>query len=204
MIIDRQENNSLGWQLQQFKQRAGEAMEKFFSGLSLQPKNATNLPRKVPDFSWLESWRNILFWATVVGLVAWALWLFSPVVKEWVAKGQNRSPAEPLPEVIPSRSPSTWLQEAQGHSKRGNYREACRSLYFATLQGLNDRKILRHQSSRTDGEYAQVVEALSNAQAHKTILTIHEQITFRAGGVDAATYQACEQAYKEIDRSPHP
>jgi hypothetical protein len=201
MIIDRQENNSLGWQLQQLKQRSGEAMEKFFSGLSFQPKKPTDLPRELPDFRWLETWRNVLFWAAVVGLVAWALWLFSPVFRDWVSKWRSRPPQEPLPEVIPNRSASLWLQQAQGQSKQGNYREACRALYFATLQGLNDRQILRHQSSRTDGEYNQAVKALNNAQAHRTILTIHEQITFRAGGVDAATYQACEQAYKEIDRS---
>jgi hypothetical protein len=201
MASDRFEKNSIGWQLQQIKQSVGEAIEQFLANLRLnpQPPKPNEKPPNI-DWNWLSYWRYFLVTVVVLLLVVWLVWWLGPIVRGAMARWQREGPMEPGT-VVPMRSAGSLLQDARDYSGQGNYREACRALYLATLQQLNDRKILPHQLSRTDGEYARMVERLNTAQAHQTILNIHEQITFRPGTVDAATFQACEQAYGAIDKT---
>jgi hypothetical protein len=202
MASDRFEKNSIGWQLQQVKQSVGEAIEQFLSNLRLNPQSPD--PKAKPpniDWNWLAYWRYFLVTVVILLLVVWLVWWLWPIARGAIERWQQREgPMEPGQQV-PQRSASLLLQDARDYSGRGNYREACRALYLATLQQLNDRKILQHQLSRTDGEYARMVEPLNTAQAHQTILNIHEQITFRPGPVDAATFEACERAYGAIDKT---
>jgi hypothetical protein len=199
MASDRFEKNSIGWQLQQVKQSVGEAIEQFLSNLRLNPNPSK--PQSPPniDWNWLAYWRYFLMTVVILILVVWLVWWLWPIVRGAMARQREES-MEPGT-VVPTRSASLLLQDARDYSGRGNYREACRALYLATLQQLNDRKILPHQLSRTDGEYARMVEPLNTAKAHQAILNIHEQITFRPGSVDAATFEACEQAYGTIDKT---
>ncbi|NJM49414.1 MAG: DUF4129 domain-containing protein [Alkalinema sp. RU_4_3] len=205
MASVRFEKNSIGWQLQQVKQSVGEAIEQFLSNLRLNPNPPK--PNAKPtniDWNWLAYWRYFLVTVVVLLLVVWLVWWLGPIVRGAVGRWQAReNPQGPGPQV-PTRSAGLLIQDARDYGARGNYREACRALYLATLQQLNDRKILQHQLSRTDGEYGRLVEPLNTAEAHRTILNIHEQITFRPGPVDAATFKACEQAYGEIDRTVEP
>jgi Domain of unknown function (DUF4129) len=201
MASDRFEKNSIGWQLQQVKQSVGEAIEQFLSNLRFNPK--TPKPQAPPniDLNWLSYWRYFLVAVVVLLLVAWLVWWLGPMVRGAVARWQQREVLLESGPQVPTRSASLLIQDARDYGAQGNYREACRALYLATLQQLNDRKILQHQLSRTDGEYARMVEPLNAAKAHQTILNIHEQITFRPGPVDAATFKACEQAYGAIDKT---
>jgi Domain of unknown function (DUF4129) len=202
MASDRFEKNSIGWQLQQVKQSVGEAIEQFLSNLRLNP-NPPKPNAKPPsiDWNWLAYWRYFLVTVVVLLLVVWLVWWLGPMVRGALERWQGREVPQASGPAMPTRSAGLLLQDARGYGAQGNYREACRALYLATLQQLNDRKILQHQLSRTDGEYARMVEPLDTAQAHQRILNIHERITFRPGAVDAATFEACEQAYAAIDRT---
>jgi hypothetical protein len=202
MASDRFEKNSIGWQLQQMKQSVGEAIEQFLSNLrpNPQPPNPNAKPSNI-DWNWLSYWRYFLVTVVILLLVVWLVWWLGPIVRGAIERWQQREVPEGAGPQVPTRSASLLLQDARDYGAHGNYREACRALYLATLQQLNDRKILQHQLSRTDGEYARMVEPLNTAKAHRTILNIHEQITFRPGqAVDAATFKACEQAYGAIDK----
>ena len=85
--------------------------------------------------------------------------------------------------------------------RQGNYSEACRCLYIATLQQLHEKKILRHKSSRTDGEYLQLLQlSVTPIQPYETLITTHEQLCFNNTEVQEENYQQCQQAYREIDK----
>ncbi len=202
MASDRFEKNSIGWQLQQIKQSVGEAIEQFLANLRFNPtppKPQSSSP--TINWDWLTYWRHFLGMVLVLLLVVWLVWWLGPIMRGAIARWQVREGLQGPGPQGPTRSAGLLIQDAQDYGARGNYREACRALYLATLQQLNDRKILQHQLSRTDGEYARMVEPLNTAKAHRTILNIHEQITFRPGAVDAATFKACEQAYEAIDQT---
>ncbi|MEG4005235.1 hypothetical protein QUA41_00410 [Microcoleus sp. Pol11C1] len=50
-------------------------------------------------------------------------------------------------------SVAKWLLRSQKLQQQGKYRQACRCLYLAALQPLNDAGTAIHQPSPTDGEY---------------------------------------------------
>lgn len=183
------EKTSWGWQIEQFQRQVGEWVELQFSHLKLN--------RYVPGTTalWLGKLIEVAFWL-VVSLVlirlCWQLWRqFSPVF--W-------SQAE-VTETTTTLSESTvaeWLQRSQTYFRQGNYREACRYLYLAMLQRLNDTGIIRHQPSRTDGEYLQLVRQLHQSQPYQTLITTHEQLCFGDAEVLLETFNQCQQAYQEI------
>jgi hypothetical protein len=202
MPSDRFEKNSISWQLQQFKQSVGEGIEQFLANLRFNPPPSGDSP-KTPnwDLGWLLYWRYFLLTVVLLLALAWLVWWLWPIAKEVIDRWRQRQGPEVAGPYQSARSASLLAQDARDYGTRGNYREACRALYLAMLQQLNDRKILQNQPSRTDGEYTRLVEPLKTAQAHQRILEIHEQITFRPGPVDAATFKACETAYNTIDQA---
>jgi hypothetical protein len=142
------------------------------------------------------------FWV-ILGLlliwVGWQMWqrfhlsiysLTNPL-NQATGKG-SRTPAQEL-------SVATWLQRSQKLQQQGNYREACRCLYMAMLQRLNDSGLAPHHSSRTDGEYLQLVQQLSQPQPYQTLIMTHQRLCFSNAEVSSAVFEQCQQAYREIE-----
>jgi hypothetical protein len=194
------EKTSFGWQLSQLQQRVGEWWE-------LQTSRfAPNLPDvSVP--SWLDSplMRTIAkaaFWVIVALLLSWAalqiMRLLSPYF--YTLTNQLSQPADRATKTSDSElSVAGWLQRSQKFQQQGNYREACLCLYMAMLQRLNDTGLVPHQSSRTDGEYLQLVQQLPKPTPYQTLLVTHQELCFSNTEASRSVFDECQEAYREID-----
>ena len=196
------EKNSLGWQLRQLQQQIGEWWEFQTSKINLNP----------PDDSFLSGLDFELIW-NVLKIFAWLLLaiifcflgvqlvrLLTPYV--YYLNNLGESAATQLTnKPVKNFSVSQWLEKAKKSQKQGNYREACRCLYMAALQGLNDKGIIPHQQSRTDGEYLELIRDLSLAKPYQKILQTHEQLLFGNLDVSQSTFEECQQAYQQIDKN---
>ena len=200
MPTDSFEKNNLGWQLSQLQQRIGEWWE-------LQTSRfAPNVPNLSLPSWWdspiLQKLVKTAFWV-ILGLlfiwVSWQMWRrFHPYIYSLtnslsqIAENGSKAPTQDLSAV-------TWLQRSQKFQRQGNYREACRCLYMAMLQRLNDSGIAPHHSSRTDGEYLQLVQQLPQSQPYRTLIMTHQRLCFSNAEVSSAVFEQCEQAYREIE-----
>jgi uncharacterized membrane protein YgcG len=195
------EKNNLNWQIQQFGRELSEWIELQTAKFS-PPSNNSN-PSPMPQFE-LASWVvELIFWVVVVLAGAWVLWQLyrwlSPYIDILKAQAGWRGADRP---VSPNASTvADWLRRVKEQQQQGNYPEACRALYMAMLQRLNDTNQIAHQSSRTDGEYLQLVQQLPRSQSYQTLLQTHEQLCFGEETVSADTFEHCQQAYREIAES---
>ncbi|MCY7322001.1 MAG: DUF4129 domain-containing protein [Phormidesmis sp. CAN_BIN36] len=196
MAADSFDRNSLGWQLQQLGQRVGEWIEAQFS------RNAPNLPQ-TPNWSFPTGILEVMFWAIVLSATLWLGWQIFRLLAPYLTRAQTQNAIQKLRAASKEeeRSVAGWIRQMQEFQRQGNYREACRALYMAMLQRLNDTKLVPHQSSRTDGEYWQVVQPLPQSQAYQTLIRTHEQLCFGDGVISADLFNRCQRAYQEIERT---
>jgi hypothetical protein len=188
------EKNSIGWQLSQLQQRVGEWIELQMVRLN---KNLPQLPAGIP--SWLVEGLKAIAWIVAIALVLWLAWYVWRRLEPYFMGLRNRHAtgkhSAPRTSEIPVE---VWLKRSQTYFSQGNYREACRCLYMATLQLLHERAIARHQLSRTDREYLQLVQQLPQSQSYRTLITTHEQLCFSNGEILPETFEQCQQAYRDI------
>lgn len=194
------EKNSWGWQLSQLQQQAGEWIElqlsRFGSNVPNLPK--WSLPRWLVDLTGAIAW---LILGLVLVWVFWQLWrLLEPYLYSFISPTASTTKVTTLATQL---SPEAWFARSQTYFRAGNYRLACRCLYMAMLQRLHDSAIAPHQSSRTDGEYLQLVNSLPQSQSYQTLIATHEQLCFGNAQILPETYDACQQAYREIDISSY-
>jgi hypothetical protein len=187
------EQTSLDWQLQQLQQRVGEWIERLFSPHWRDHPTNWNLP------VWFLQG---CFWLIVTSLVGWAGWqlyqLLSPYFYSWKPGLQ---PASTGAAESTELSAEQWLRRSRSAQQQRNYREACRVLYLAMLQHLNDRELIRQQASRTDGEYLSLVQTLTPSQPYQILIRTHERLCFDQTAISAETFDRCWQAYQEISRT---
>lgn len=184
------EKSSIQWQFQQFGRRVQEWFE-------LQLFNAPELPEGSPSPDWLI---ETIFWIVATAIAAWLLWYLYLFIRallqnlpdspSWL---EQRAPAK---ETVPV---SGWLRQAQAFQRQGNYAQACRALYMAMLQRLDDTKQLPQQASRTDGEYLNVVQTFAKPQPYQVLIRTHEQVCFDNTAVSQDTFEHCQRAYQEIE-----
>ncbi|MGB7440997.1 MAG: DUF4129 domain-containing protein [Coleofasciculaceae cyanobacterium] len=194
------EQDSLAWQLRQLQQRFGEWWElqtsQFVSDIS-----QASLP------SWLSStiWRYIaqtLFWITLALLLIWATLQVMRRLSPYLNTLKNQqSQSAKIRDNTGFRELSTaaWLAKAQKLQRQGNYRQACNCLYMAMLQRLNDKGVISHQASRTDGEYLQLIEQLPQPRPYQILLSNHQRLCFSNTEASPSVFDECQQAYQEIE-----
>lgn len=188
------ETNSLGWQVRQLRRQLNEWFEYQWSQLDIDPP-------PLPQWSWPEAFGRGLFWLIVVGLALGLSWLLCrQLMRLW--RRQHRTGAVlTTAATIPTRSAQHWWHQANTYAQQQQYREACRALYLAALQHLNDRQILPHDRSRTDGEYLQSLEPILQTQPYQLLIRTHERIEFGDISIGLDNYQRCRRAYQEIQKS---
>lgn len=193
------EKNSVDWQLQQVFRRVGEWIE--LKMPQFQPPNVPDAPRWVFPSWWLEA----AFWV-IVGTILIGLgyqlyrWLRPYLDPNHPRYAKLREPQGTG--LDKARSISAWLRSAQEYQRQGNYRDACWALYMAMLQRLNDANLIPNQASRTDGEYARLVQLLPQAEAYQTLLATHEQLRFGQTEISVEQFNRCQQAYRAIEGNP--
>jgi hypothetical protein len=186
------EKSSIDWWIQQQQQQIGEWIESLFAGFRLG-----NLGSE--DWALPEWFLQGFFWTVIVGLVAglgWQLYrIFKPYVEDYLRRGRLRSPSLSNPV---EQSASGWLERSRYAQQQGNYREACRSLYMASLHHLSDRHLIRHEESRTDGEYLNLILQIDPPQPYQLLIRTHERLHFSDAAISAEMFERCWQAYQEI------
>lgn len=192
------DKDSLGWQIQLLQMRFAEWLDRIF-----QPKPDQDM--KVPQWGipdWLARLLlEGLFWLMVFAVIGWAGWLIFKAISpylglDWLPRRQKQRHSNIVEESL---SVSEWLQRSQAFAQRGNYREACRALYQAALQKLDERELILNQASRTDGEYISLLQTLPNSQPYETLINTHERICFSQTPITKENFVHCEQAYREIE-----
>lgn len=192
------EKNSLGWQLAYMQQQLGEWWE-------LQTSRfAPNIPNmSLP--SWLSSsllWTivKITFWLLLAFVLSWiVVWMMRRLSPYFYSlRNQWREESEPGKIISRELTIRDWLKQSQKFQQQGNYREACLCLYKAMLQQLNDSGIATHQSSRTDGEYLQLIQQLPKSSPYQILLMTHQQLCFSNIEASLSLLEECQQAYREI------
>ncbi|NEQ27614.1 MAG: DUF4129 domain-containing protein [Microcoleus sp. SIO2G3] len=194
MATEAFQNNSFNWQLQQLGQRVSEWIELRLANTQLPNPNLQVSPDLIVT----------LCWAILAAIALWLIWqlfrLLSPYFWQNVA-AQGRSLQR---STAKQRSAADWLRQAQQQQQQGNYREACRSLYLAMLMRLDETKQVPIAASRTDGEYLQCVRQLPRPQPYQLLIQMHEQVCFGNGTITIENFNACQQAYQQIDRDTVP
>jgi hypothetical protein len=195
------EKDNLGWRIKLIQQQWQEWQE-----LQL-----AKLGDRVPDFplfNWLKSpllWDiiKIISWIIISLFIVWLVWQIWLLLRPFIYSFRN-----PLRQSFRDRassssikqlSTSDWLIRSQKFQQQGDYHQACICLYQATLQRLNDSKVILHQSSRTDGEYLQLVRELSKQNAYEKLLMTHQKLCFSSSQASRSLFEECQQAYREIE-----
>lgn len=186
------EKTSIEWQLQLLQQRLSEWLERLFAPIGNQ-----SLPNWVlPD--WLL---RLLFWVVIGGLASWVSWQLYQLVRPYFAvKIAQPKASDRQIEVDRPLTRAEWLQRSRTFAQQGDYREACRALYMAALQRLNDAEPIPHESSRTDGEYLRLIQTLPRPAPYQVLIRAHEQLCFNNADLSAIEFDRCQQAYQDIER----
>jgi len=189
------EKTNLGWQLSQLQRQLGEWLEFQFNRGQLNPS-----PSSYQQPLWLENLLNVLVWFVGILLLAWlGWWLWGELRPYFYSRSRNISRHSQAKNLDQDLSMAGWVEKSQDYYRQGNYREACRCLYFAMLQHLHNSSIALHKLSRTDGEYRQLVELSQPAtRAYETLIATHEQLCFSNQDILPEDYQQCHQAYQQL------
>jgi Domain of unknown function (DUF4129) len=179
------------WQLEQIQQRIGEW---------IMAKLRFGAPKQImPD--WLISAISYLLWFLLFAGLAWIAYLILNRYGKQLGF-RRRRPGEPELKPAKQYTLAELLQQAQQFQQQQNYGEACRYLYLAMLQRLNDANLVPHQTSRTDREYANILTHLPGmapvTNQGKLLLQTHEQLQFADRTITAAGFDSCQQAYSQI------
>jgi multidrug efflux pump subunit AcrB len=186
--MDKSQKDSWGWQVDRLWQQLFEWLEvklKFTA-----PKSG------IPE--WVVQLIANMLWLLLAVGAAWVLYLilrnFIPSIdlrRFWVKPAQ--------PQSAPTYSVAELLAKAQQYQAQQNYSEAGRYLYLAMLQRLNDAKIVLHQPSRTDREYAALLGQATVIQTGDLLLQTHEQLQFADRPLSAEAFDRCQEAYQQLD-----
>ncbi|XGW00108.1 MAG: DUF4129 domain-containing protein [Leptolyngbya sp. BL-A-14] len=188
------EKNSFGWQFHLLQQRLSEWLEQLFAPIGR---------RVLPHWSLPDWLLRLLFWIILGSLISWVVWQLYQLVRPYFAtlaiaqKGQ----ANPQAQVERPLTVTAWLQRSRTFAQQGDYREACRALYMAALQRLNDKEPIPYEPSRTDGEYLRLVETIPRSAPYRVLLRTHEQLCFSNAEITADAFDRCQQAYQDIEAS---
>ena len=187
------ERQNLDWQIQQVQQRVEEWLEQVFSAIDPEQQlTGWDFP------SWLL---QVLFWFVLLSFASWAVWqLYQFLYPYWLKSQSPPGQADAASQLVRTdvQTVDEWLRRSRRAQQQGNYREACRMLYLAMVQQLDDRKLISASASRTGGEYFRLVQALDQPLPYQVLIQAHEQACFSENLISAELFDRCWQAYQEI------
>jgi hypothetical protein len=192
-----QESNIV-WEFNRLGRQVREWVELQLPDFNLPDRDAPNL-----DWLTLPEWLlKALFWGIVIGLVVWAVvqlfQVLQPYLPDFLQPGRSL-PLQTAQPRQPTISASGWLRQAQECQAQGDYAGACRALYMAMVQRLDQSKKLPDQPSRTDGEYRLVIQTFDQPQPYQVLINTHERLSFSDVDISPQMFHRCQQAYREID-----
>ncbi|MBD2136622.1 hypothetical protein H6F32_03235 [Anabaena sp. FACHB-1237] len=191
------EKTNSSWEFSLSQQKIGEWLE--YQWYRLQG-NLPELPENWSMSPLLSNVLIILFWIILATCLCWVglrLWReFSPYIYNWLKLGNYTFSDITRSSII---SIDELLEKSQQFYEQGNYKEACRCLYLAMLQQLDQEAIIKNQLSRTDEEYLQLLKSnITTIQPYETLITTHERLCFSNYEILLENYQQCQQAYQQL------
>ncbi|NJR12617.1 DUF4129 domain-containing protein [bacterium] len=140
-------------------------------------------------------------WIIAIALGLWVLWQLYQLLSPYLGGNflAQRGQVQARSNLEKPVAVSEWLQRSRHYAQRGNYREACRTLYFAMIQKLDETGKLPNQLSRTDGEYLRTLQTFPNPTPYRELIGTHEQLCFGEVAPSKEVYDRCDRAYQEIE-----
>ncbi|MGK7933819.1 MAG: DUF4129 domain-containing protein [Microcystaceae cyanobacterium] len=189
------DQDTWGWKLQKWIQQSQEWWE-------LQVRDLFNQSPKLPqitppNLSILELILQGLLIIIAIFLIFWGILRIVRLVRDYYssqpkAKRQKQS-------AEPELKTEEWLKRSQQFQQQEDYYQACRCLYLAMLQYLDDQHLLIMEKSRTDEEYSYLIFSnLPHPSPYETLLQIHQKLCFSSVKATVGDYNQCQQAYREI------
>lgn len=192
------EKSNLGWQIQQLQQKISQWWEWQLRQFNL---DLPNFDFESPSWRWLESfWAMIKFLSLglLVVLVIGAIWRIWRLIRPYFYELKQRK-LQQYQQLTPRElSLEELLRRSQKYQAQGDYYQACRCLYLAMLQKLDEQGLIPQQISRTDGEYLALILQLPRSEPYETLLHIHEQLCFASQRASPNLLATCQTAYQNI------
>jgi len=192
-----EENNSI-WQLQQWGQQLGEWWELQTQKLAGDPSR-NGLPDWLKNLG-LPDWAyQLILWIALGVILTWLSWQLLrvgiPYLKKMLPRYTQAHTSRPQARPLKMQK---WLERSRQFQAQGNYTEACRCLYFALLQHLDEKEIISQQESRTDREYRQLITPFPDHSLYQILLTTHEELCFGLQSMSPETLAQCHEALETI------
>ena len=193
MATESFENDSIGWRIQLLRQNISEWWELQMDQLEL------------PDFpqlpiSGLDQVARVIGWTIGLLVAIWFFWRLTDVLLPYLYRFFGPNVSRVGETRLPRRlSVEDWLKRSRQFQRSGNYGEACRCLYLAMIQGLNDRGMIPHQPSLTDREYQALLQQDPRHRAYQTLLQTHEQFYFGHPEITSEQWEECQDAYRQLE-----
>ncbi len=187
------EKTSWRWQLEQLQQRLGEWIEVQLRSVDIEPQFDL-----FPD--WLATVLVRLCWLILAGLLIWFIYrVIYPYWRQWIANLQ-RTKLDPITKSpVQTFTVMELLAKSQQFQREGDYTQASRWLYLATLQRINDAKLILHQPNLTDREYLKLLDKFPVLRSGNVLVSTHEQLHFGDIPITAEDFDLCQQAYQQIE-----
>ncbi|MEI6513336.1 MAG: DUF4129 domain-containing protein [bacterium] len=158
----------------------------------LFPKNAAT--KMGPDLS-----------RTVVIILSALLFVFTiyALIRFRVFHGKATAAIPSLNLPTATDPPEQWLNNARGLAQDGNYREALRAAYIASLLHLDRARIILYEPKNTNWEYLRQIQKSKRTEISQTLLPLTQSFDLFWYGERPASeddYQQFEQAYLIFSR----
>ena len=198
------EENNWSWQLQQWGQQFGEWWELQTQGWGRNLSKFT-LPDWLKNLG-LPAWiYQLILWICLGIILLWLSWQFIRFGIPYLQKIAGKSlPLANSTAKSKQLKAQKWLQRSQKFQAQGNYTEACRCLYFALLQHLDEVGMIPQQDSRTDREYRQLVTPLPDDSLYQILINTHEELCFGLQTISPEKLTQCHQALETIMQNSPP
>jgi hypothetical protein len=191
------DKSDFNWQVEQFQRRVSEWLELNISPVAEQAIRNTDWT--ISD--WVINvtiWLSWLILGSVIALLLWQIFKIIRPYLETIGLLKIRTRKE---EKAPVSPPAIeWEQRSSQLAAKGEYREACRSLYMAMLQRLHEATVAPQQPSRTDGEYLQILRQIPRWQTYQVLLQTHERLCFNDDILSSTVFEHCQKAYQDLEQ----
>lgn len=192
------QKSNLAWEIQQVMQNGREWLEWHTSRFW---RRVPDLPTPdIPNWQW---WESLIFHGLLWLGIAMAIAIIWFNRKTWQRYWRNLTAVDLTPN-FPATPPgaSYWGKLAQQAARNGDYYQACRHLYLAMLQMLQEQQLADQTPARTDREYQKLTEQLPQSAAYATVFTIHQDLCFGQQQASLQLFQDCQQAIAVLHRNP--
>ncbi|MEO0456758.1 MAG: DUF4129 domain-containing protein [Cyanobacteria bacterium P01_A01_bin.114] len=198
IAADTIQDSSWGWRIQLLGNRLTQWVEWQLSRIPIG-NGPDPAPIVWPDWlGWFVIW---LLLGCLVLLLSLLLWQALNYVQQYRRPRSAQGIATTADGEALHLAAAEWVRKANQLAQAGQWKAACHAFYRAALQKLHDRQWLAHRSSRTDQEYLQQLDSVTQPRPYQLLIRTHERSHFGEEELTEVNLQRCRQAYQELEKS---